>query len=205
MEATAYWALVQQHLPTLKEHARKITYYVLRNSRPGSIYTADDLLHDTLLKVGKSTTSRASQPEPDWFIKVCKVAMRNIAYDLLSTVDSKRTRTIVGAATCGAASNGYRDDQQSAQDELLSNTTLSPLELLVKQDEDHALEEALDQLHRKSPNQAIVLLYSLDVEDHYSASGNCHAAKAQELGISHTSYRQSIYQATKRLKQSLNP
>ena len=189
MATTPYWALVQQHLPTLKEHARKITYYVLRNSRPGSIYTADDLLHDTLIKVGNSTTSRAQQLDPDWFVKVCKVAMRNIAYDLLSTVDSKRSDAV---------------DPSSYQGTTPSHT-LSPLELLVKQDEDHALEEALDQLHRKSPNQAIVLLYSLDVEDHYSAAGNCHAAKAQELGISHTSYRQSIYQATKRLKQALNP
>ena len=64
MEHCAYWALVETHLPALKEHARKIVYYVLRNSRPGSIYTADDLLHDTLLKVGKSTTSKAAQPDP---------------------------------------------------------------------------------------------------------------------------------------------
>ena len=189
METSTYWALVESHLPALKEHARKIVYYVLRNSRPGSICTADDLLHDTLLKVGKSATSQAQQPDPDWFVKVCKVAMRNIAYDLLATVDSKRGRAV--------------DTQDYTG--VVVDRRLTPLEVLVKQDEEHALDEALYALHARSPTQAFVLLYSLDVDDFHTANGNCHASKAQELGISHTAYRQNIHQATKQLRKALNP
>jgi RNA polymerase sigma factor (sigma-70 family) len=207
MEQKEYWDLVELHLPVLKEHARKIAYYVLRNSRPGSIYTADDLLHETLIKVGKSKNAQQYDDAENGFVKVCKVAMRNIAYDLLSTVDSKRVRTVVNEFGLGSTDkpNASNNEGSCKMQNAMTSGQLTPLEILEKQDEEHAMEEAMFKLHAKHPYQAFVLLYSLDVEDNHKATGNCHAAKAQELGISHTSYRQNIHQGIKHLRRALNP
>jgi RNA polymerase sigma factor (sigma-70 family) len=189
MEQTAYWALTQKHLPALRERARVVYYYTLLNTRMGEVYSAEDLLHETLVKTGtacEGITDDDTVEDGKSFLSYLYASMRNICYTILS----KRENTDMVVNTEAAS--------------YTANDQLSPLEMLEQQDLQHNMMDAIGRMAHRHPDRAAVLLYSLDVQ-HYCEPGDNHKAKAAELGITETNYKQLKARGIKQLRSILNP
>lgn len=197
MEAAALWKLMEANLPALRASARSVWGHMLDKSRLGSLHSPEDILHESMLKLTSNPSYLHYDVTGDGLRKLMYVAMKCYVYDLLRKMDNKRCvsmeREVRGSYAVDGAPLTLTDT--------VEGYSLSPDEVLEKQEQYDNLYLALDALGNKSPSSAIVLSYSLEVEESHTPLAENHKQMAQALGIPENRYKQSRHQGIKRLRR----
>lgn len=201
MQQDDLWPLLERNMERLRSKAYFISQDTLAGRRAGTVLTRDDLLQEGIYRALRYAAS--FDPGPD---NLPETQNRNIVY-YLGRIMNNLVITFVTKRNISCEFSAPEEHLIMLERAANKHAAASgPQDVAAARKEDaECLYLGLEALGKSNPDEALVLLYSLDADGPCSRGGENGHAVASALGLSSTNYRQKKFQGIKKLRTYLTP
>jgi len=189
MQQADFWNLVAQTLPYLRRNTRSYWKKTLAGSRTGAIYSAEDILQEALLKIGRNPSLLHYDVYKEGLERLVNVTVKCVVLDIVRRNDTKR---------CSSLEKEMALLGLEHADSLIPHSADMPDKLLEQAQAKELVTLLLEGLATKSFLNAACLSFSL--EEVEQGDGYTRKEMAAYLGMSENNYKQRRFQGIREIR-----